>query len=253
MNGDASLAGLRVVVTRARDQASTLVRKLEALGAEPIEVPVIAIAPPPDDGAALRDALTRLASYEWVVVTSANGVDALCDAASAVGADLRARPIAVVGTATADRLRLHGVEPALIPERFVAEGLLEVFPDPPSTTATVLLAQADLARDVLARGLRERGWNVDAVVAYRTVPADVPDQVRDEVARADAVTFTSASTVELFVAALGRDAVPPTVVTIGPITSDAARALGIEVTAEADPHTIDGLVDALVACARRGR
>lgn len=241
----ASLDGIRVVVTRARDQASTLVRRLRELGADTIEVPVIAIAPPDDGGAQLRAALADLPTYDWLVVTSANGVDAVCEAVD--GDRLRGARVAVIGPATADRLRSRGVEPALIPERFVAEGLLDVFPAPPAAGGRVLLAQADRARDVLAFGLRERGWDVDAVVAYRTVAAEVDPSVRSTVAGADAITFTSASTVENFVAAMGRDAMPRVVASIGPITTAAARALGVEVTVEADPHTIDGLVDALGA------
>jgi uroporphyrinogen-III synthase len=182
-------------------------------------------------------------------VTSANGVDALL-AAAEVGAsrvDLGARRVAVVGPATADRLRTAGVEPSLVPSRFVAEGLLDEFPSPPDAGGRVLLAQADAARDVLANGLRDRGWTVDAVVAYRTVAAEVPPDVRGAVALADAITFTSASTVRNFVAAFGADAVPPIVASIGPITTRAAHELGIHVTIDADPHTIDGLVRALAA------
>jgi len=143
-------------------------------------------------------------------------------------------------------LRDAGVEPALVPTRFVAEGLLDVFPTPSHPGARVLLAQADAARDVLAGGLRSNGWTVDAVVAYRTIAAEVAPAVREAVLSADVVTFTSASTVQNFVASLGADAVPPVVASIGPITSAAAHDLGVEVTIEADPHTIDGLLDALV-------
>jgi uroporphyrinogen-III synthase len=241
-----SLHGRRVVVTRAREQASHLVEQLQALGAEVVEVPVIAIAPPEDDGAALRRALADGEGYDWIVVTSANGVAALVAAADGSLGSLGRARTAVVGPATADALRRHGVEPDLVPERFVAEGLLEVFPRAESP-GRVLLAQADLARPVLAEGLRERGWTVEAVTAYRTVAAPVDEAARAAIAAAHAVTFTSASTVENFVASVGAAAVPSVVVTIGPITTAAARRLGIEVTAEADPHTIDGVVHALVS------
>jgi uroporphyrinogen III methyltransferase/synthase len=237
------LQGRSVIVTRAREQASRLVSLLQHAGADVVEVPVIAFAPPDDDGAALRDALAHTDRYRWIVVTSANGVDAI---AAASPESLGAAPVAVVGPATADALRRHGVEPTLVPERFVAEGLLEAFP-PAEPGGRVLVAQADLARRVLVDELRARGWAVDAVSAYRTVPAPVDDVARAAVAAAHAVTFTSASTVDNFVAAVGRDAVPSVVVSIGPITTAAAHALGIEVTAEADPHTVDGVVDALVS------
>jgi uroporphyrinogen-III synthase len=238
-----TLAGRRIVVTRARDQASTLVTALESRGAEIIELPVIAIVPAHDDGAALRAALARAEAYEWIVVTSTNGVAALLAAADV--ATLARSRLAAVGPATADALRQAGLDVALMPARFVAEGLVADFPEP-SGAATVLVAQADRARPVLVDGLRARGWNVEAIVAYRTVPATIDDAARARVAAADAVTFTSGSTVDNFVAALDEHAVPSVVVSIGPVTTAAARRHGIEVTAEAMPHTIEGLVDALV-------
>jgi uroporphyrinogen-III synthase len=241
------LTGRTIVVTRARGQASKLTRALRDAGARPLEVPAIAIEPPDDGGAALRDAVRDVGRFAWVVVTSPNGADALVDAASDPSA-LRATRVAVVGPATGDRLRSSGIEPALVPQRFVAEGLLEVFPHPSDAEGNeVLLAQAAGARDVLRDGLRADGWLVHAVDAYKTVAPDIDPTMRRAIADADAITFTSASTVENFVAALGATSVPPTVASIGPVTSAAARSLGVEVTVEASEHTIDGLVDALSA------
>jgi uroporphyrinogen-III synthase len=232
-----------VVVTRAREQASRLVEQLRSAGATVVEVPVIAIAPADDGGVALRSALADAASYEWIVVTSVNGAEAVV----AAGDDaLHGVRFAVVGPATADALRGAGIEPSLVPERFVAEGLLDAFP-PCEGRGRVLVAQADLARPVLVDGLRAKGWAVEAVAAYRTVPAPIGETERAEIAAADAVTFTSASTVENLVASVGVDALPSVVVSIGPITTTAARGLGVDVTTEADPHTIDGVVAALVA------
>jgi uroporphyrinogen III methyltransferase/synthase len=240
------LADVRVIVTRARDQASTLVRRLEQAGAVAIEVPVIEIAPPADGGAALRAAAAAVDSFDWIVLTSANGVDPLVAAA---GRDaLQHVPIAVVGPGTADRLAAHGLDARLVPMRFVAEGLLDAFPPAPGGGGRVLLAQAARARDVLAAGLRERGWMVDVVDAYRTVAPTVDAATRAAVASADAITFTSGSTVENFVAAFGPASVPAIVACIGPVTADTARARGLAVTVVAQPHTIAGLVDALVAC-----
>jgi uroporphyrinogen-III synthase len=239
------LAGITVVVTRARGQAGTLVDRLHARGATTVEVPLVAIEPAADGGAALRAALADPIAYDWVVVTSTNGVHALVHAlghpSRLAGVD-----IAVVGPRTADELRAHALEPRLVPARFVAEGLLAAFPDPPRGGGRVLLAQADRARAVLASGLRERGWSVDAVEAYRTVTAPVDPATHAGVARAEAITFTSASTVEGFVAAFDRGDVPPIVACIGPVTAAAARQLDIPVTVTAAVHTIDGLVDALV-------
>ena len=122
----------------------------------------------------------------------------------------------------------------LVPERFVAESLLEAFPAPPSgRPGRVLLARAAVARDVLPDGLRAQGWVVDVVEAYRTRPAELTPVQRAALTGADAVTFTSSSTVDNFVAAVGVDAVPPVVVCIGPVTAETARRHGLTVTAEA--------------------
>jgi uroporphyrinogen III methyltransferase/synthase len=241
------LSGRTVVVTRAREQASRLVALLRAAGAHVIEVPVIAIAPASDGGSGLRAAVADAAAYEWIVVTSPNGAAALVGATGGRIERLRAARLAVVGPATEGALRAHGLDVALVPSRFVAEGLLEVFPSPHGR-GRVLVAQADAARPVLVEGLRSIGWEVDAVEAYRTVPAEIDVAQRDEVARADAVTFASASTVEHFVAALGVGAVPSIVVSIGPVTTAAATSLGVPVSVEADPHTIDGVVAAVISC-----
>jgi uroporphyrinogen-III synthase len=132
-----------------------------------------------------------------------------------------------------------------VPQRFVAEGLLEAFPSPPPGGGRVLLAQAADARPVLGDGLREAGWTVDVVEAYRTVHPLVPTDRLAAAADADAITFTSASTVEGWLAAAGPGALPRVVVTIGPVTSAAAIAHGVAVDVEAPVHTIDGLVDAV--------
>jgi uroporphyrinogen III methyltransferase/synthase len=242
------LFGHTVVVTRARDQTSVLVARLRAEGADTVEMPVIRILEPADAGAARRAAAGALrnGTYEWVVFTSANGV-------GRVFADVRdARDfggvrVAAIGAGTARALAAQGIVADLIPERFVAESLLEAFPDPPACSGhRVLLARAAVARDVLPEGLRARGWEVDVVDAYRTVVAGVSDRQREAVARADVVTFTSSSTVDRFLEAVGPGLVPPVVACIGPVTADTARARGLHVDVEAEVHTVDGLVGALV-------
>jgi uroporphyrinogen III methyltransferase/synthase len=235
------LFGRRIVVTRAREQASELVDALRALGAETVELPVIDIADPVDGGAALRDAAARVHEYDWVVFTSANAVSRfvpLLRDARAFGA---AR-IAAIGPGTADALRGHTLEPDLVPERFVAESLLDAFPAGPGW---VLLPRAAVARDVLPDGLAAGGWDVDVVEAYRTVVGTPDAGALERVADADAVTFTSSSTVTNFVEVAGVERVPKVVACIGPVTADTARAVGIAVDVVADPHTIVGLVDAL--------
>ncbi len=242
-----SLSGRTVVITRAKAQSATLHAALVARGATVVEVAVLAMDAPADGGAALREAVAHCARYDWIVLTSPNGVDAF--AAARGNAAVDDVPIAVVGSGTAARLSTYGLRAALVPERFVAEGLVDAFPVAPARfpTRRVLVAQAAAARDVVAEGLRAKGWRVDAVVAYRSVAAPVAPDAIARARTADAIAFTSASTVTGFLDAAGRDAVAPVVACIGPVTAAAARERGVDVTVEADPHTIDGLVDALAA------
>ncbi len=134
----------------------------------------------------------------------------------------------------------------LVPERFVAESLLEAFPAPPGGGGRILLARAAIARDTLPGGLRAAGWDVDVVEAYRTVPAHPEPALLDAAAAADIVTFTSSSTVTRYVEVAGPGRVPPIVACIGPVTAATAREAGLTVTVEADEHTIPGLVQALI-------
>ena len=236
------LFGRRVVVTRARTQASSLVEKLRALGAETIELPTIEIAAAPDGGAALRAATP--ASYDWVVFTSVNAVGrtfaGLRDARAFGPAQ-----VAAVGPGTAGALAARGVVADLVPASAVAEALVEAFP---AGAGRVLLPQAAAARPVLADGLRAKGWSVDVVEAYRTVPARPPDDALAAAAKADAIAFTSSSTVTSWLA-LGAT-IPPVVACIGPVTAATAATHGVPVTVVATEHTVDGLVDALVAALR---
>jgi uroporphyrinogen III methyltransferase/synthase len=238
------LFGRTVVVTRARAQASSLVARLHDLGADTVEIPAIRIDDPADGGMALRAAVADLGSFHWVVVTSPNGARRLlaeCRDARAFGT---AR-VAAIGPGTADALRDGNVEADLVPERFVAEGLLAVFPGPPPAGGRILIARAAEARDVLPEGLRARGWDVDVVEAYRTVQGTPSPDDLAAAAGADVVTFTSSSTVRNFLAVC--DAVPPVVACIGPVTADTAREHGLTVHVEADVHTVDGLLAALTA------
>jgi uroporphyrinogen III methyltransferase/synthase len=245
------LFGRKIVVTRTRQQASQLSAALHRAGADPVEVPVIEIADPADGGLALRAAAQGLAAHDWVVLTSPNGAHRLLDAVRSLGLDARAfgsARVAAIGPGTARALAKGGITADLIPERFVAESLLDAL-GPPSGAGRVLLARAAVARDVLPDGLRARGWEVDVVDAYRTVPAPVTEAQRAAVAAADVITFTSSSTVERTLEALGAEALPPTVACIGPVTAATARAHGLTVDVEAPVHTIDGLVAALTAWA----
>lgn len=252
-----ALFGRTVVVTRARAQASGLVRRLTDLGATVVELPVIAIEDAADSGAALAAAADRAVdgAYEWMVLTSANAVTRLLDALGGRGLPASTR-WAAVGTSTARSLMERGVAPDLVPERAVSDALVEVFPraTTPGTApgrgteeGRALFVRAERVRDVVVPGLAAKGWQVDEAVAYRTVAGDVDPDAAARAAVADAVAFTSSSTVERTVEVLGVAGVPPVVVSIGPVTSDAVRASGLEVTAEAAVHTLDGLVAATVA------
>lgn len=239
------LFGRKVIVTRPRHQSSVLADRLRAAGADAIVVPTIDIVDPLDGGAAMRAAIERLTTYDWVVLTSANGASRFC-AALHDGRDLAGVRIAAIGPGTAEALADHNLVADLVPDRFIAEALLEQFPSPEASgRGRVLLARAAVARDVLPDGLRARGWEVDVVDAYRTVPVAPDEHQRTRIAAADIVTFTSSSTVENWVAAFGS-VVPAVVACIGPITADTARASGLRVDVVADEHTIDGLVEALI-------
>jgi uroporphyrinogen III methyltransferase/synthase len=240
------LFGRTVVITRAREQASALRARLELLGAEVMELPTIELEP-------IDFTLPDLGRYAWLALTSANGVDALFDRGLATsGRDARAlagMKVAAIGPGTAAALERRGIRADLVPERFVAEALLDAFPDPESEAARVLVARAEQARDVLPEGLTERGYTVDVLPVYRTVRAEpAPEQLeRVRAGRIDAVTFTSSSTVTGFSDLVGPLPDPqPLVVSIGPITSKTAADRGIRVDVEADPHSVDGLVDALL-------
>ncbi len=238
------LRGRRVVVTRARADASALSQRLLALGAEVVELPTIHGERPGRRRAGLRRAATELAAgrFGWVVFTSPRAVErflpCLRDARSFAGSS-----IAAIGPGTASALQARSLVPDLVPPRFVAESLVAAFPDGPGQ---VLVPRAAVARDVLPDGLAAKGWVVEVVEAYRTEVAAPEAEALVRAAGADAITFTSSSTVTNYLALAGAAAVPPFVACIGPVTAAAARAAGIGVDAVAGRHSIDGLVDALV-------
>jgi uroporphyrinogen III methyltransferase/synthase len=247
------LNGRRVVVTRARAQASSLAGALRALGAETVELPAIRIEPR-IDGYEARAAVAGIRDYSLVCLTSANGARLLFEAMAAAGLDARAlagATVAAIGTGTAAELALHGIAADVVPERSVAEALVEALAATDVKGRRALVVRPSAARDVLPDALRGRGAEVDAVALYETVREE-PDAGALEAARgADYITFTSASTVRNLKDALG-DEFPAAarVASIGPITSEAARAAGIEVAVEAERHDIDGLVEALLVDAR---
>jgi uroporphyrinogen III methyltransferase/synthase len=242
------LAGRRIVVTRARAQASDLVQRLTLLGAEVVCVPVIRIEPLPDL-APLRRALAALATYDWVVFTSANAVDVACTEPAAFAGIA----VAAIGPATAAALQRLGVRVTLVPEPHVAEALVSALAARGVAGKRILVPSAERARPVLGDGLRAAGAVVDVIPVYRTVAEDgagatlAQDLESGAVA---AVTFTSSSTVEHFTALVGARAAGSgryVAAVIGPVTAATARELGVARggLVEADPSTTDGLVAAL--------
>jgi uroporphyrinogen III methyltransferase/synthase len=244
------LHGRRVVVTRARAQASGLAATLRALGADVVELPAIRIVPR-IDSAEVRDAVQGIHAYALVCLTSPNGVRLLFEALAEAGRDARAlanATVAAIGPGTAAALAERGITADVVPERSIAEALVEALEDFEVAARPVLVARAAEARDVLPEALRERGAKVDVVGLYETV-AERPDPDAVEAAKAaDYLTFTSSSTVRNFVEAVG-DGLPSgaRVVSIGPVTSEAARGAGLTVAVEAERHDPEGLVEALLA------
>ena len=246
------LRGRRLVVTRRPEQSGELSRALADLGAEVVELPTIAIAPPADC-APLDDALSRLASFDWLVFTSANAVAAVRDRLAALGlaAPAPAPRGASVGetTTAACREALPWLELALQPERdFRAEGLLQAFEAVELGGGSVLVPLSERARDVLVAGLRARGARVEAPVAYRTVaPPGLAERYAElERAGFDLLVFASPSAVENLAAAVGEPALRGrAAAVIGPVTEEAARKAGLDVRVRAEPSTANGLVAAL--------
>jgi len=238
------LHGRTVAVTRARAQASALAERLRGLGASVVEAPAIRTQPLP---AALPD----LGAYDLLCVTSPNGAHELFARLAAADADARALAgltVAAIGPGTARALGEHGIRPDVVPARAVAEGLVESLAGIDMRRA--LIVRGREGRDVLPDALLERGAEVDIIVLYETVAEPLDEATARAAAGADYLTFTSASTVRFFVAAAGSLA-GPRIASIGPATSAALREAGVEPDLEADPHTPDGLVAALLADAAR--
>ncbi len=251
------LLGVRIVVTRPRRQQSSLSTPLRRWGAHVVAMPTIAIDAPQDGGAALAAAVGQVGAYDWVVLTSANGANALLDAVPDARLLAGVR-LAAIGPATAAVLAAGHLLADLVPTSFVAEGLLAAFPAPlPGRVGRVLLVRAAVARDVLPNGLRAAGWVVDEVPAYRSVAAVVPDDVLAAASMADAVLFSSPSTVAQFLAHMGTNGrwpdgpQRPTLFAIGPVTATAMRAHGLRVDVVAERYDVTGLLDAVLAWARR--
>jgi len=246
------LSGKRIVITRPPHQAGAFADRLRELGAEPVLLPTITIQPP-RDLAPLDRALLHLDRYDWLILTSANTVTHIGQRLAALNLDPVWPAVAVIGPATSKALQEYGITPAVMPGKHVAEALFASLHDDLSG-ARVLLPQGDRARPVLADLLRGAGAEVDTVIAYENVRPEIdPALLADPF---DAVTFTSSSTVQNFVELFDDPLVvigAARIACIGPVTADTARELGLPVPIVAEPHTIDGLIDALIAAFERTR
>jgi uroporphyrinogen III methyltransferase / synthase len=254
------LYGWRVLVPRTKEQAGAMSERLRVHGAIPKEVPTIAVEPPRTP-AQMERAIKGLVTgrYEWIVFTSTNAVRAVREKFEEFGLDARAFAgvkIACVGEATADAIRAFGIQPELLPSgEQSSEGLLADFPpydDVLDPIDRVLLPRADIATETLAAGLRERGWEIDDVTAYRTVRAAPPPAETREAIKGggfDAVCFTSSSTVRNLVGIAGKPHTRTVVACIGPQTAATAREFGLRVDVQPDVAQIPALVDALAAYA----
>jgi uroporphyrinogen III methyltransferase/synthase len=267
------LSGRTVAVTRARAQVSELARRLGELGAKVVQAPVIRIQPLP--GPPLDPS-----PYDLVCLTSPNGVSALFERLAAGGRDARSLAggrVAAIGPGTVRALSEHGIAADVVPERFVAEGLVQALADLPIRHA--LVARAREARDVLPEALRARGAEVEVLPLYETVAEPLSERALEEARAADYITFTSSSTVRLFLQAAGATAggrgdggddrddddgdgdggdddvlsAGTRIVSIGPVTSQTLREHGLEPHVEAERHDIEGVVRALASDAAAAR
>jgi uroporphyrinogen III methyltransferase/synthase len=247
------LFGKKVLITRSRTQASSLRTMLEELGAQPVELPSVEIAPL-EDYIQLDQAVACLGEFNWVIFASSNGVEAVFDRLYQQGRDARAFgkvTVGAIGPATAQALTSRGIVPDFTPSRSVSEEVVAELSNRDWRGVSVLLPGSDIGRDVLAQGLAELGARVERVAAYRTVtPQGASHQAHRILEQGmDVVTFTSSSTVRNLLDILDGDKQhleDGLIACIGPITASTAQELGLRVDLMADEHTVEGLVQSLV-------
>lgn len=251
---DKPLAGKRILITRAHHQAAEMARELEALGATAISIPTIEIRPP-QSFQPLDKALKKLPAYDWLILTSVNGVSALrkrLDKVEMHPGMLKHLQIVAIGPATRDALAALNLKVAVMPDQYVAESVVSALKDKVAGKR-VLLVRAKVARDVIPQELRRAGAEVDVAEAYETVvPTNSAQKLRatlaDPEARPHVITFTSSSTATNFVAMLGSGVSPKTAVqgillaSIGPVTSATLVEHGLHADIEATDYTIPGLI-----------
>ena len=249
------LFGKGVVITRPERQADDLARLLKAQGANPIAFPTIAILPP-EDWTELDTALSRIESYHWIIFTSANGVHFFFERLSQQGKDIRdlkGIKICCIGPATAHQIESRGIRVDLVPEEYVAEGILKSFAAMDLTGKKILIPRAARARDILPQTLKGQGADVTVAMTYRTVGSGRKKEELSgliEAGEVDVITFTSSSTVTHFVETMGPEYVLPPgvqIACIGPVTAQTAQKAGFRVDIQQKEYTMEGLVKALIA------
>jgi uroporphyrinogen-III synthase len=250
------LAGKRILVTRAHRQAEGLSSRLRELGAEVIEAPVIEIRPP-DSFEELDAALNEILQYDWLILTSVNGVEALFSRLDPLGLSvdsLQHLKIAAIGPATEERIQDHGLVVDIVPQKYVAEDVVRSLRKQVKGER-VLLARAKVARDVIPEELRNAGARVDVVEVYQTVVPENAKEMLEKVFRQaelpHVITFTSSSTVKNFLSTILGTEIPSKLskiklASIGPVTSETLREFGMPVHVEGDEYTMDGLAQAIV-------
>ncbi|MGH9521147.1 MAG: uroporphyrinogen-III synthase [Terriglobales bacterium] len=255
MHDSKPLSGKRILIGRARHQASALTDALRDLGGEVIEIPFIEIRPP-QSWAPLDQAIARLLDYDWLILTSANGVQMLFARLAKLGkseADLLHLNICAIGPATAKVVEAHGLPVDVIPEKYVAESVVDALKDEVKGKR-VLLVRAKVARDVIPRELTSLGAKVDVAEAYETImpgtsAAALRVVLRDPERKPHAIAFTSSSTVQNFLQLLGKENVPlladVKLASIGPVTSETLRKVGLQAHIEAEEYTIPALANAI--------
>ncbi len=248
------LFGLGVVITRPKRQADDLARLLAAEGASAIAFPTISIVPP-SDWSELDQALDTLANYHWLIFTSANGVHFFFDRLREKGRDVRdlkGIQICCIGSATASQIEARGIRVDLVPDEFIAEGILKSFAALDLSGKKILIPRAMKARNILPEGLKKQGAEVDVVTAYRTINSGRKKEELTaliEAGEVDVITFTSSSTVTNFIEIMGADYVLPPqikIACIGPVTAGVAKKASFRIDITQEEYTMNGLVQSLI-------
>ena len=233
----------KIVVTRSRSQSGSLLKKLSDIGLDVVSLPTIQIQTSDGNIKQLHESIETLDTYDWVIFTSVNGVETFLKEVTDTTV-LDQVQIAAIGSGTKEALKVKGIKTDLVPINYLAEGLVDAFPEY-QKGGKILFPRGEKGRNIVPKNLRELGWQVDLIPIYRTTIPTNFDAFDNQVIQADSIIFTSTSTVENFVKMYGNKNMPNNIISIGPITSTTVYELGFQVALEANPHTIEGIVACL--------